>query len=130
MKKKKYNAPRNFAADRELASRAGKLSKPAPRGLMEMRKMKKAEFEATVYKYSDCTIDELNKHLEEKKLPYTDMQVISLMLKGFENGDTQRIGFLLDRTVGKVKDEIEVTALTHKSIVAELEARRNENKDK
>ena len=96
MPKGNKNPKRTFAKDRALASRAGKLSKTPSKGLMELRKVK------------------------ERKLKVSESIVINIMIKAFEGGDHQRLEAILRRSIGPIKEKLEVSPSGHKSIIDEI----------
>jgi hypothetical protein len=53
---------------------------------------------------------ELEKLLADPKTSALEVFVLSIISKGIKEGDQARLEFLLQRTVGKVKEKIEVTA--------------------
>lgn len=51
------------------------------------------------------TLPELKEMLQDHTLPSMDLWLARIILKGIANGDTARLNFMFDRTIGKVKDE-------------------------
>ena len=124
MAKGNKNPPLNpvFRNDRALASRAGKKSKTPSKGLVELRKNWSTDVEEAFYKYSKSSLPTLRRYLKEEKLPSVDLHIINIIILGVSGGDYQRLNFLLERTMGKVKDRIEVsTDMSHKTIVEQIE---------
>lgn len=64
------------------------------------------DLEACIYKYSEHTKDEMLRALKDPKTPALDLVVLNILTKAITKGDQQRLGFLLDRTIGKVKERI------------------------
>lgn len=116
-----------FDKDRKKASEAGKKSKKANKGLMDARKLTSQRFESIVYKYAESDLTQLKQAMQNPTTPAIELVVIKLLVKGIEQGDYQRINFLLDRTIGKVKESLNlnVTGSTHKSIVDQIKESRD-----
>jgi len=112
-----------FGKDKARASAAGKKSsKHLPADLKEARSMNAHDFENSLYKYMSMPFIDLQKIFKDPKTPSRDLAVISILKNAIEKGDNQRLNFLLERTIGKVKDVSEVSIKSsHKSIVEMLE---------
>lgn len=54
--------------------------------------------------------EELQKIVQNPKSSMGEIMVASIVAKAAQTGDYTRVQFLLERTIGKVKDEIEVAA--------------------
>jgi len=116
------NPVTSFAKDKELASRAGKASKKPSKGLVELRKVKATEFEEIIYKYQDLSLKVLKVLTSDESLPGKDHLVLACMIKAIETGDHSRMDFMLNRTIGKVKDKLEVSSgMTHRTLIEQLE---------
>lgn len=111
---------RTFAKDKELASRAGKMSKPPSKGLMELREHKNSEIEEIIYKFMDHSLDELRELIASGKFKMSEGIVINIMIKAFETGDHQRLEAILRRSVGPIKEKLEVSPGGHKSLVDQI----------
>ena len=59
-----------------------------------------------------------------KKTPALDLVVIKVLIEAIRKGDEKRLGFLLDRTIGKVKEEIEVTGTPHDELMSIIRAKQ------
>lgn len=86
----------------EVANPLGQL--PVGRDLIEARKLTRLEFERLVNKYLFMGVKEIEKILDN---PYSDIPLIdALILSGlrmaYRDGDTKRLDFFLDRTIGRV----------------------------
>jgi hypothetical protein len=75
-----------------------------PKDLLTRDKVKQV-----VSKYLDLPSDQIKILIEENKIPALDMIIVKMIDKGMEYGDCGRWNGLLDRCVGRVKDELEVT---------------------
>lgn len=119
----------SFSKNDNRASLAGKKSSRAlPPELKELRTQKAKELELTIHKYSSMSLHELKAEYGNPEKPAIDLLVIKCLTKAIERGDFSWIEPMLARSIGKVKDEIEVTQKSfHAHIVATLEkAKKNE----
>lgn len=111
--------PASFKKGDPRASKAGKKSSRAlPQDLKEAREQNAKEFEASLYKYMKLNMAELKAAYANPSTPARDLAVIKILEQSINKGDQQRLNFLLERTIGKVKDvsEVEITGL-HKTLV-------------
>lgn len=79
-----------------------------PQDLKEIRALRPSFVKNVIAKLSRMTLGELEAHIDN---PYTSMMEITIgkvYLKAFIGGDHMRMNFLLDRSIGKVKDEIDM----------------------
>ena len=53
------------------------------------------------------TEDELNARMKDTKTPGSEKAIISILIHAIKYGDQNRFGALLERVLGKVKDEVE-----------------------
>ncbi len=119
---KGWKPPNGFDKDPERASRAGKKSSRAlPQDLKEARVENANAFESTIYKYLKFTAPELRTILSDPTTPARDLVVIKILARAIEQGDHQRLNFLLERTIGKVVERVEAT-VTNKDETAALGA--------
>ncbi len=81
-----------------------------PQEVREARLVTAAKFEEVIHKYMGATLEELQKASKDKTTPAVDHIVIKLLELSIRNGDTQRLNLLLERTIGKVKDKLEINA--------------------
>jgi hypothetical protein len=97
---------------------------PEHRKLMELNKQIVAEIFS---KYMGATKSQLEEARRHKDTPMFDQMVISTMLQAINKGDKGAFDFLLNRAVGKVKDEVHHTGSLHGSLVKELEENRKKS---
>ena len=100
-----------------------------PEYMKAAKKLNKIKFEEILNKYINCTIDDLQMHLKDKNTPALDLIVIKVLLEGIKRGDEKRLGFVLDRLIGKVKDSIEITAdinMDEEKTLEEISERRKQ----
>jgi len=75
-----------------------------PKGLLTVDDVK-----AMMYRFWRMSADELLMFLQDPKAPMGELMIASVMARAVKDGDFSRLAFLLDRSVGKVKEEIEQT---------------------
>ncbi|HND84198.1 MAG TPA: DUF5681 domain-containing protein [Pseudobdellovibrionaceae bacterium] len=97
-----------------MAGRGGKRStsfKPGQSGnpngrpqvpvdIKHSRASNKIEFEAILNKYVRLNTDEINAAMRDNKKPMLEMVVAKVLAKAFNEGDTRRLEFILDRLIG------------------------------
>jgi hypothetical protein len=76
--------------------------------LKEVQKLTGVRFNAIVSKYASCSKEELYAIVQDPKTSVLDLTVCSILSKAMSQGDHGRLNFLLDRTIGKVKEVKEV----------------------
>lgn len=117
----------SFKNNPERARLAGKKSSRAmPPDLKDARLVNSNLFEHTIYKYLGLSVAELNVLLKDNSIPARDMVVIRILALAIQHGDTARLNFLLERTIGKVADKLDlraavVTGSLHDRIMQEIE---------
>lgn len=104
--------PASFKPGDPRASVAGKKSSRAlPPDLKEARALRAIEFENIIYKYMDKNHEEISEILKLKsQIPMKELIVLNLVKLALENGDLARLNFLLDRTIGKVPEKMQLNA--------------------
>lgn len=75
---------------------------PLPPDIKSARKLNRAEFEAIANKYLFMGIRDLRDAMANQDLPMLEMAICSLLVKAASLGDQKRLGFILDRLLGKV----------------------------
>ena len=99
--------PNLFVKGDQRAIEGGKKSRRnLPADLKAARAQYSNDLEACIYKYSEHTKDEMLRALKHPDTPALDLVVLNILTKAITKGDQQRLGFLLDRTIGKVKERI------------------------
>lgn len=68
----------------------------------------KDKVNAVLARFSDLTKEELKGVLDSKKSTMLEVMIASVMMKAAENGDPIRLDFLWNRSIGRVKEEIEI----------------------
>jgi len=79
-------------------------------GMANARKISVLVFSEIVTKYMNLTLEQVNDHFKDPQTPALDLIVLKILYEGIKKGDQIRLGFLLERTIGKVKDVIDHTS--------------------
>lgn len=66
---------------------------------------------SVIGKFADMTSAQLEEILKSPKSSMLEITVASILAKAAETGDYSRLEFLFSRSVGKVKEQLEVTAV-------------------
>jgi hypothetical protein len=82
--------------------------KRVPEELKGMRALSKAEATAALSDVLKLTTQELDELLESKTATMMQLCAARIVKVAFEQGDQQRLNFMLDRLIGRVKDELDV----------------------
>lgn len=83
--------------------------KTVPEDLRQARKLTKTEIELILYKYLDKPIGELMAEVKDPMKPTIEILVMSVLITAIKKGDHDRLNFVLDRLIGKVKDNVDHT---------------------
>lgn len=79
-----------------------------PEDVAEARKLNRVEFDRIANRYLYMSSDEAKAALQRPDCPMIEKIVGTIIIKGIQGGDHARLGFLLDRILGKVKDTVEI----------------------
>jgi hypothetical protein len=119
-----------FAHDPERARAAGRKSKRTlPEELKAARQLNATVFEEAIYKYMDKNVSELSAIAKDPTTSARDLVIIKILILSIQGGDIGRFNFLLDRTIGRIQDNIkvesEVTVRTlHDAIIRKIESKK------
>lgn len=80
-----------------------------PEDLRQSRKLTKTEIELILYKYLDKPLGELMAEAKDPTKPTIEVLVMSILITAIKRGDHDRLNFVLDRLIGKVKDNVDHT---------------------
>lgn len=80
-----------------------------PGNIKTMRQWNQIKFAEFLNEFVDMTQDQLASKLKSGTCTMLEDMIISVMLHAKKKGDHQKINFLLDRLIGKVPNEIDVT---------------------
>lgn len=83
--------------------------KTVPPDLRQARKLSKLEIELIINKYLYTPIGELMAAMKDPMKDTIEILVISILITAIKKGDHDRLTFVLDRLIGKVKDNVELT---------------------
>jgi hypothetical protein len=89
---------------------ANKGRKKLPRDLAVANSLTKAKLEGLLNLHLWMTEKQLEKVVNDSKTPMISKAIASIITKAIENGDDRRLTFILDRLIGKPKEEIDITA--------------------
>lgn len=92
-----------------------------PDEIKEARKLNRITFERISNKYIWMTEAEIKAARKDPGTPMVDQAVISLLLKGISAGCHLRLNFILDRLIGKIKDEVEVNVYPKPLIIKRMD---------
>lgn len=77
------------------------------------RNLTKAAVISALSEMLDCGEEDLDKILADKKVPALKKAMASVISACIKGGDYQRLEMLLNRTIGKVKDEAIIETKNH-----------------
>lgn len=82
---------------------------PLPEEYKKIQKLNADQVKAMIAKFAVMTLDEMRQYLDSGKAPVFEVMIGTIINKCIEEGDHARLNFLLDRTIGKVKENVEVS---------------------
>lgn len=82
-----------------------------PEDVKQAKLMNRIELTRLVNKLVRMTPDELTAAIKDSKASSMDIMIGRIIVKAVQQGDPVRLNFLLDRLVGKVKDEFDISVL-------------------
>ena len=88
-----------------------------PPEVKEARKLTRIEFERIASQYMQMTKEEITKKLQDPKSTTLELIVMTIIHKAVKDGDQHRLDFLLNRLIGKVKDEVDVNVYPKPTII-------------
>ena len=80
-----------------------------PEEVVAARKWDKKQVEQTLEKFLDWPLKDLAEHLNDKAIPVIEALIGKILIEGIKKGDHTRMDFLLNRLIGKVKDDVNIT---------------------
>lgn len=83
-----------------------------PEDIKEARKLNQVELERIINKYLAMDRGAVKAAISSESTPMMELMVASIVAQAAQKGDHQRLDFVLNRLVGKVKDQIEVKNVT------------------
>ena len=81
-----------------------------PEEIKNLSKWTAIEFRAYVLQYLQLSLEELGEVLKNKDAPVIDHLIGKVLYEAIKRGDYQRMQAILDRCIGKVSDNLNVTS--------------------
>jgi len=88
-----------------------------PDDIKQAKRLNKLEVERLMNKFMAMTKDEISQSINDPTTPALEIMIGSIIAKAVSHGDPVRLNFLLDRLIGKVKDELDVTVIPRPVII-------------
>lgn len=95
--------------DFEPGNPGGPGQPPIPPELKAARRLNKVEFETMANRYIWSTAAELAAALANPETPALERVLVQILTEAAIHGDQAKAEFFLNRLIGKVKDEVEVS---------------------
>lgn len=73
----------------------------------KVKELNRKDMEKVISKYLKKSVLQLNEIAKNPKTKSLDLMIIKIIVEAIKRGDYTRLNFLMDRTVGKVKESIE-----------------------
>jgi len=83
-----------------------------PDDIKEARKLTQLDLERVINSLLYITKEALQAKIKDPQTPMIEMIAASIMAQAAVKGDHMRLDFILQRMIGKVKDQLEVTTPT------------------
>ncbi len=92
------------------------------RELGEIRKLNQVKVVEILNRFVHMPLEDIVKFAQDKTNPGFDIMIASVFIHGIKSGDHSRATFLMDRLIGRVKEQIEFTAIgnVNKAIVDKI----------
>ena len=82
---------------------------PLPAEINEIKRLDKAKFEEVLHRFLYLPKEELKRLIESPGTPMIEILVGTIITKGGDHGDPMRLGFLLERILGRAPLRVEHT---------------------
>ena len=95
---------------------------PIPEEYKKLQKLNADQFKGMVAKFALMTVSQMNEYLSRDDVPVFEAMIGKIIKVCIESGDHAKLNFLLDRTIGKVKENVEVSIapqITYKTTMTE-----------
>jgi hypothetical protein len=79
-----------------------------PKELLAAKKMNRIECETIFARLINLPKDKISEVLKDPKASMLEITIATILFKAAQNGDHQRLNFILDRTVGKVVERLQL----------------------
>lgn len=83
--------------------------KPMPKHLKNVKDLDARVVQKTLSYFMEMDYNQLTEVLKDKSRPVMDHMIARICAMAIKNGDQQRLDFLFNRIIGKVKDKVEQT---------------------
>lgn len=96
-----------------------------PEDLRQARKVNKAEIERILNQYLNAPFGDLMAQVKDPTKTTLEILVMSILIQAIKRGDHDRLNFVLDRLIGKVKNNVTLELETksfHEQVVEFVEA--------
>lgn len=80
-----------------------------PEDIKAASKLTRASLEAIINKYMGMDKDQLGDVVKAKGTPVIELMIASIIHKALVHGDQQRLDFMLNRLIGRVKEQVEIS---------------------
>lgn len=80
-----------------------------PQELKNIQKLSPRIVAALISRYTRLTRAELSAVIEDKTTSAIDVTICVILAKAMQDGDYSRFNFLLDRSIGRVKENVEIS---------------------
>lgn len=80
-----------------------------PEDIKQARKLNQVELERIINKYLYMDRDAVKEAISSPSTPMMELMVASIVAQAAQKGDHARLEFVLQRMIGKVKDQLEVS---------------------
>lgn len=82
-----------------------------PEDLKMARRLNKLELEKLLNQFLFMTPPEMEERVKSADVTAIEAMIGSIIIKAVKDGDQQRLNFILERLIGKVKDQIDLTVV-------------------
>lgn len=82
---------------------------PAPECIRELRKLNQVELKRVINEFLLLTKEQLTVVMKDPESTVLQLMIASIIMHGIKRGDNVRFNFLLDRLVGTMKTQIEIS---------------------
>ena len=96
----------------QVGNKFGKGRPLIPDDLKEVKKITQDEAERLITRMMSLTASDLVALIKDPQTPAMHGIIGNIILKGLQGGDTQRMEFLFNRTIGRVLDKVQVSTLS------------------
>lgn len=101
---------------------------PAPPDLREAKELRKQEFQSLIFKYMDCTLDQITDAAKNPATTIKELIILKFIEKALKDADVARYNLLIDRSIGQLETTSNVnlkalvaTKTLHDQVIEEIE---------